>query len=209
MTTATLTDANGGRVLTPEFVALLRHDARPEQQEPDGTDSPTVAPSPGQSASPDPVPPPPSADGGTAPDSAPAAPVAAPPGRLGRAAGALSRLRSPGGDTVIAWAMTGSAAAVILFAAIVSYSHIHGLATSHHEDSTQAHLLPLSIDGVIAEASLVLLFAARHKLDAPWLARAMLWTGIVATLVANAVVALPQSWISPVANAVIGAVLSA
>jgi hypothetical protein len=120
-----------------------------------------------------------------------------------------SRLRAPDGDTVITWAMTGAAAAVILFAAIVSYSHIHGLATGHREDSVQAHLLPLSIDGVIAEASLVLLFAARHKLDAPRLARVMLWTGIVATLAANAVVALPPSWLSPVANVVIGAVLSA
>lgn len=119
------------------------------------------------------------------------------------------RLRMPDGDTVITWAMTFVVSAVILFAAIVSYSHIHGLATAHLEDTVQSHLLPLSIDGVIAEASLVLLFAARHKLDTPWLARAMLWTGIVATLGANALVALPASWISPVANAVIGATLSA
>jgi hypothetical protein len=121
----------------------------------------------------------------------------------------VSLLRAPDGDTVITWAMTGAAAAVILFAAIVSYSHIHGLATGHREDSVQSHLLPLSIDGVIAEASLVLLFAARHKLAAPKLARVMLWTGIVATLAANAVVALPPAWISPVANVTIGAVLSA
>lgn len=206
LTAATLTDANGAHSLTPEFVALLRQEQR--QPEPDGADSATATLNPRQPVSPDPVPPP-RADGDTAPDSALAAPVAARPSRVGRAAGVLSRLRAPDGDTVIAWAMTGSAAAVILFAAIVSYSHIHGLATSHHEDSTQSHLLPLSIDGVIAEASLVLLFAARHKLRAPWLARAMLWTGIVATLAANAVVALPQAWISPVANAVIGAVLSA
>ncbi|HWG00476.1 MAG TPA: DUF2637 domain-containing protein [Trebonia sp.] len=114
------------------------------------------------------------------------------------------------GDTVITWSMTGVAAAVILFAAIVSYSHIHALATAHGEDSTQSHLLPLSIDGMIAEASLVMLFAARHKgVATPGLARVMLWSGIVATLAANAVVALPASWISPVANAVVGAVLSA
>jgi hypothetical protein len=126
-----------------------------------------------------------------------------------RALAAMSRIRALDGDAAITWAMTGAAAAVILFAAIVSYSHIHGLATGHREDSVQSHLLPLSIDGVIAEASLVLLFAARHKLDAPKLARVMLWTGIVATLAANAVVALPPAWISPVANVTIGAVLSA
>jgi hypothetical protein len=37
----------------------------------------------------------------------------------------------------------------------------------------------------------------------------MLWAGITATLGANALVALPPQWISPVASAVIGAVLSA
>lgn len=145
------------------------------------------------------------ADAGTA--GSPAAAVL----RLSRLpAAVVSRLHAPDGDTVITWAMTGAAAAVILFAAIVSYSHIHALAVSHGEDSTQSHLLPLSIDGVIAEASLVMLFAARHRpMPTPALARVMLWTGIVATLAAYAVVALPTSWISPVANAVIGAVLSA
>lgn len=131
-----------------------------------------------------------------------AVPVAAPDRRL-------SWLRAPDGDTVITWAMTFTAAAVILFAAIVSYSHIYALARAHGEDSIQAHLLPLSIDGVIAEASLVMLYAARNKVDAPRLARIMLWSGIVATLAANALVALPPAWINPVANAIIGAILSA
>ena len=185
MTAATLTDANGLTHPAAPFSLMLLQRGPVEQWPRADTDIDTTPGDP--------------------------APAVAVPGKrpVRDALAALSRLRAPSGDTVIAWAMTGSAAAVILFAAIVSYSHIHGLATTHHEDSTQSHLLPLSIDGVIAEASLVLLFAARHKLDAPWLARAMLWTGIVATLAANAVVALPQSWISPVANAVIGAVLSA
>lgn len=113
------------------------------------------------------------------------------------------------GDMVITRVMTAVVSAVILFAAIVSYSHVHALAAAHREDWTQAHLLPLSLDGVIAEASLVLLFAARHKLPAPRLARVMLWAGIAATLGANALVALPPQWVGTVANAVIGAVLSA
>lgn len=122
----------------------------------------------------------------------------------------VRRWQPPDGDTVIAWAMAVAAGAVILFAAIVSYSHIHGLAVAHGEDNTQSHLLPLSIDGVIAEASLVMLYAARHKgVPTPRLARVMLWSGIVATLAANAVVALPAQWIDPVANAIIGAILSA
>jgi hypothetical protein len=123
---------------------------------------------------------------------------------------AAVRWPAPDGDTVITWAMTSAATLVILFAAIVSYSHIHALAVEHHEDSLQSHLLPLSIDGVIAEASLVMLFAARHRpMPTPPLARVMLWSGIIATLGANALVALPPQWISPVASAVIGAVLSA
>jgi hypothetical protein len=121
----------------------------------------------------------------------------------------MSRLRAPGGDTVITWAMTFVVSAVILFAAIVSYTHVHSLAAAHREDGVQSHLLPLSLDGVIAEASLVMLYAARHKLDSPGLARVMLWAGITATLGANALVALPPQWVSPVANAVIGATLSA
>jgi hypothetical protein len=119
------------------------------------------------------------------------------------------RISAVDGDMVITWSMTVVVSAVILFAAIVSYTHVHSLAAAHKEDAVQSHLLPLSLDGVIAEASLVLLFAARHKVDAPPLARVMLWAGITATLGANALVALPPQWISPVASAVIGAVLSA
>ena len=124
----------------------------------------------------------------------------------------LPRLRLPrvDGDTAITVAMTLTVSAVILFAAVVSYSHVYALALAHHEDSIQAHLLPLSLDGMIAEASLVMLWAARQKgIRTPPLARFMLWTGVAATLGANALVALPPQWISPVANAVIGAVMSA
>ena len=139
------------------------------------------------------------------------APVAAPrPSRMTAAISRVSRLRAPGGDTIITWSMTFVVSAVILFAAIVSYTHVHSLAAAHHEDGVQSHLLPLSLDGVIAEASLVMLFAARHKpMRTPPLARVMLWAGITATLGANALVALPPQWVSPVANAVIGAALSA
>jgi hypothetical protein len=75
--------------------------------------------------------------------------------------------------------------AVAAFAAVVSYSHIYGLGRVHGQDGTAARLLPLSVDGLILAASLVLLHEARNGRDAPALARFMLWLGISATIGAN------------------------
>ena len=50
-----------------------------------------------------------------------------------------------------------------------------------------ARLLPLSVDGLILAASLVLLHEARNDRAAPALARFMLWLGIGATIGANLV----------------------
>jgi hypothetical protein len=118
------------------------------------------------------------------------------------------------GDTVITWSMAATVALVAVDAAIVSYSHIYGLATgqwgSGAETGVQARLLPMSIDGVIAEASLVKLYGARHKTARkPRLATFMLWLGIVATVAANVTHGLPSSLLSPVAHMVIMALLSA
>jgi hypothetical protein len=74
---------------------------------------------------------------------------------------------------------------VAAFAAAVSYSHIYGLGRAHGQDGTAARLLPLSVDGLILAASLVLLHEARNDRDAPGLARFMLWLGIAATIGAN------------------------
>jgi len=81
-----------------------------------------------------------------------------------------------------------AAAAVLLVAAIaavISYLHIEHLALTHGQTVLAAMLLPLSIDGTVAAASLVLLRAARAGLSAPWLAQAMLGLAVVATLAAN------------------------
>ncbi len=75
--------------------------------------------------------------------------------------------------------------AVAAFAAVVSYSHIYGLGRAHGQEGTAARLLPLSVDGLILAASLVLLHEARNDRDAPALARFMLWLGISATIGAN------------------------
>jgi hypothetical protein len=126
----------------------------------------------------------------------------------------LTSLRWPDGDTVITWSMAATVAVVAVDAAIVSYSHIYGLATGHWdsgvETGVQARLLPLSIDGVIAEASLVKLYAARHTIAGRTrLATFMLWLGIVATVAANVAHGLPAQLLPPVARIVILALLSA
>ena len=89
------------------------------------------------------------------------------------------------GDRVIRFATAAVVCAVVAFAAVVSYSHIYGLGRAHGQDGTAARLLPLSVDGLILAASLVLLHEARNDRDAPWLARFMLWLGIGATIGAN------------------------
>ncbi len=89
------------------------------------------------------------------------------------------------GDRVIRLATAAVVCAVAAFAAVVSYSHIYGLGRAHGQDGTAARLLPLSVDGLILAASLVLLHEARNGRDAPGLARFMLWLGIAATVGAN------------------------
>jgi len=86
---------------------------------------------------------------------------------------------------MIRFATAAVVCAVAAFAAVVSYSHIYGLGRVHGQDGTAARLLPLSVDGLILAASLVLLHEARNGRDAPWLARLMLWLGIGATIGAN------------------------
>jgi len=89
------------------------------------------------------------------------------------------------GDRVIRFATAAVVCAVAAFAAVVSYSHIYGLGRAHGQDGTAARLLPLSVDGLILAASLVLLHEARNDRDALRLARFMLWLGIGATIGAN------------------------
>jgi Protein of unknown function (DUF2637) len=89
------------------------------------------------------------------------------------------------GDKLIRAAMSAVVVAVAGFAAVVSYSHIYGLGRAHGQVGAAARLLPLSVDGLIVAASLVLLHEARNGRAAPGLARVMLWLGIAATVGAN------------------------
>ncbi len=116
------------------------------------------------------------------------------PGQLGDPAtilikwpgvGGAARGEPVSGDRVIRLATAAVVCAAAAFAAIVSYSHIYGLGRGHGQDGTAARLLPLSVDGLILSASLVLLHEAGNGRGAPRLARFMLWLGIGATIGAN------------------------
>jgi hypothetical protein len=89
------------------------------------------------------------------------------------------------GDKAIRGATSAVVCTVAVFAFVVSYSHIYDLGRAHGQAGTAARLLPLSVDGLILAASLVLLHEARHGRGAPSLARMMLWLGIAATVGAN------------------------
>jgi hypothetical protein len=81
-----------------------------------------------------------------------------------------------------------TAAAVLLVAAIaavISFVHIEHLAATHGQIMLAAYLLPLSIDGTVVAASMVMLRAARAGIRTPWLARLMLAASVGATLAAN------------------------
>jgi hypothetical protein len=92
------------------------------------------------------------------------------------------------------WIRRGTAAAVLFvagIAAVVSFVHIQDLAVTHGQTPLAAMLLPLSIDGTVAAASLVMLRAARNRIGTPWLARTMLALAVLATLAANVGYGLP------------------
>ncbi len=82
--------------------------------------------------------------------------------------------------------LTANAVLVVAaIAAVISFTHIDHLAITHGQTVLSAALLPLSIDGTVAAASLVMLRSARMKLPTPKLARVMLTLAVLATLACN------------------------
>jgi hypothetical protein len=91
--------------------------------------------------------------------------------------------------------------AVASVAATISYAHILELTRSHGENGPTARLVPVTVDGLIWAASMVILDAGRRSRPAPALARWSLAAGIVATVGANVA--------HGAAHGVIGALVSA
>jgi hypothetical protein len=89
------------------------------------------------------------------------------------------------GDRAISAIASAAVLSVAAVAAIVSYTHIYELGRTHGQAGAAARLLPLSVDGLIVAASLVLLIEARAGRPGPALARVMLGLGVAATIAAN------------------------
>ena len=65
------------------------------------------------------------------------------------------------------------------------YWHAFEVVRAHGETGITARLEPATIDGLVYSSSMVVLYAARHRLPVPGLARWLLALGILATLAAN------------------------
>lgn len=88
-------------------------------------------------------------------------------------------------DRVIRVSATAAVLGVAVIAAYVSYWHAYQVIRSHGETGVTARLEPATIDGLVYCSSMVILYAARHRLPVPGLARWLLALGIMATLAAN------------------------
>ena len=93
---------------------------------------------------------------------------------------------SPRGiDRAIRLSTAAAVLAVAGIAAYVSYGHAYAVVRAHGETGITARLEPATIDGLVYASSMMVLYAARHRVPVPSLARWLLALGIAATLTAN------------------------
>src|SRR6202050_4999635 len=88
-------------------------------------------------------------------------------------------------DRIIRWTTAAAVIGVAAVAAVVSYEHAYALVRAHGETGWTAHLIPLTVDGLIYASSMVMLDSVRRGVPVPLLARWLLGLGIAATLAAN------------------------
>ena len=111
------------------------------------------------------------------------------------------RAVTTGVDSAIRVSTAIAVLAVAGVAAYVSYWHAYAVVCAHGETGATARLEPATIDGLVYASSMVNLYAARHRLPVPALARWLLALGIVATLAAN----MARGW----SHGPVGAVIAA
>ena len=104
-------------------------------------------------------------------------------------------------DRAIRLSTAAAVLAVAGIAAYVSYWHAYAVVRAHGESGITARLQPAMIDGLVYASSMVVLYAARHRVPVPSLARWLLGLGIAATLTAN----MAQGW----SHGLVGAVVAA
>jgi Protein of unknown function (DUF2637) len=109
--------------------------------------------------------------------------------------------RASGIDRAIRPSTAAAVLAVAGIAACVSYWHAYAVVRAHGETGITARLEPATIDGLVYASSMVVLYAARHRVPVPSLARWLLGLGIAATLTAN----MAQGW----SHGPVGAVVAA
>jgi hypothetical protein len=95
-------------------------------------------------------------------------------------------------NRVIKWTTAGAVLGVAAVAAMASYEHAYDLVRMHGESGWTAHLVPLTVDGLIYASSMVMLDSARRRTPVPALARWLLGLGVAATLAANVAHGLGQ-----------------
>jgi hypothetical protein len=104
-------------------------------------------------------------------------------------------------DRAIRLSTAAAVLAVAGIAAYVSYWHAYAVVRAHGETGITARLEPATIDGLVYASSMAVLYAARHRVPGPSLARWLLVLGIAATLTAN----MAQGW----SHGPVGAVVAA
>jgi hypothetical protein len=104
-------------------------------------------------------------------------------------------------DRAIRLSTAAAVLAVAGIAAYVSYWHAYAVVRAHGETGITARLEPATIDGLVYASSMVVLYAARHRVPVPSLARWLLALGIAATLTAN----MAQGWSQGPVGAVVAA----
>ena len=104
-------------------------------------------------------------------------------------------------DRAIRLSTAAAVLAVAGIAAYVSYGHARAVVRAHGETGITARLERATIDGLVYASSMVVLYAARHRVPVPSLARWLLALGIAATLTAN----MAQGW----SHGPVGAVVAA
>ena len=92
---------------------------------------------------------------------------------------------SSSADRAIRLSTAAAVLAVAGIAAYVSYWHAYAVVRAHGETGITARLERATIDGLVYASSMVVLYAARHRVPPPALARWLLGLGIAATLAAN------------------------
>jgi hypothetical protein len=83
-------------------------------------------------------------------------------------------------DRVIRWSTALAVLGGAAVAAVASYEHAYNLVRAHGESGWTAHVVPLTVDGLIYASSMVMLDSARRKIPGPTLARWLLGLGIAA-----------------------------